>query len=266
MTKSGGNQHEGNVNFFLQNEGLQGDNLTDELIAQGLEQGTTFNKNVNYGFTLGGPILQDKVWYFGNIRRFDIDFTRPDFTARDIDISDTQGFVKITTQLTENTRLMGSYTQRDRTEFPTGASFRNNDSPEMWRDADRDQKIIFVSLTQVLNENTYMDVKFVQTLQQSGGGFVNSEVSGGRDIATGLDCCGWTRTVNNYKNREKRNIKANFSYFSGDFLGGEHNLQAGFEYEFGPLWRRFELPGHRGRGLHRVRRSAERNEPTRLYA
>ncbi len=250
VTKSGGNQHEGNVNFFLQNEGLQGDNLTDELIAQGLEQGTTFNKNVNYGFTMGGPIQQDKVWYFGNIRRFDIDFTRPDFPARDIDISDTQGFVKITTQLAENTRLMGSYTQRDRTEFPTGASFRNNDAPETWRDADRYQKIIFVSLTQVLNENTYMDVKFVQTLQQSGGGFVNSEIPGGRDIGTGLDCCGWTRTVNNYKNREKRNIKANFSYFSGDFLGGEHNLQAGFEYEFAPLWRRFELPDEM---LHRYR-------------
>ena len=87
-----------------------------------------------------------------------------------------------------------------------------------------------------------MDVKFVQTLQQSGGGFVNSDRSGYRDIATGLDSGGWTGVFNNYRNREKRNIKANFSYFSGDFLGGEHNLQAGFEYEFAPLWRRFRLP------------------------
>ena len=184
VTKSGGNQHEGNVNFFLQNKELQGNNLSDELIAQGLEQGTTINKNLNYGFTLGGPIQQDKVWYFGNIRRFDTEYTRPDFTGTDPDITDTQGFVKITTQLAENTRLMGSYTQRDRKEFPSNGSFRTNDSPETWRESTRHQKIIFVSLTQVLNENTYMDVKFVQTLQQSGGGFVNSDRSGYRAIGT----------------------------------------------------------------------------------
>ncbi len=54
ITKSGGNDFSGGGNFFIVNEDLQGNNLTDELRAQ-VPQGTEEIKNLDYGVYGGGP-------------------------------------------------------------------------------------------------------------------------------------------------------------------------------------------------------------------
>jgi hypothetical protein len=70
IPKSGGNRFSG---FLFGNDagkGLEGDNFTAALRAQGL---TTINK-VQYVFdtngALGGPIRQDKMWFFTAHRRW----------------------------------------------------------------------------------------------------------------------------------------------------------------------------------------------------
>jgi hypothetical protein len=171
----------------------------------------------------------------------DLEQTRPDFPARNPTVDELQGFLKITSQLTPRTTLQGSYTHRDYEEFPSNASFTRNAAPETWSFAARYQKIIYLSLTRVLSDSTYLDAKLAQMLQKTASNFPNADRTGYQDVATGLFSGGWTGPRSDYPHREKRNIKAGLSHFREQGWGGSHNLKAGFETEFAPLWRQFDL-------------------------
>ena len=60
ITKSGSNGYNGSVNYFFQN-----DNLVAENQNSPAENFSTFD----VAGTLGGPIVRDKAWFFGSIRR-----------------------------------------------------------------------------------------------------------------------------------------------------------------------------------------------------
>jgi hypothetical protein len=47
---------------------LQSDNLTDDLIARGLETPNSIKANWDINPAFGGPILRDKIWFFGTAR------------------------------------------------------------------------------------------------------------------------------------------------------------------------------------------------------
>jgi len=69
IPKQGGNSFRGSFSGLYTNDHLQSDNLTDELRARGL---TTINKALNvhsFDATLGGPIRQDRLWFFGAFRK-----------------------------------------------------------------------------------------------------------------------------------------------------------------------------------------------------
>ena len=60
ITKTGTNRFAGSVNYFFQN-----DNLVAENQNSPAENFSTFD----VAATLGGPIVRDKAWFFGSIRR-----------------------------------------------------------------------------------------------------------------------------------------------------------------------------------------------------
>jgi Carboxypeptidase regulatory-like domain len=68
ITKAGGNAFTGGVNFYFRNKSLQSDNTKGTPLA-----GKTFVGFKNQyipGFSLGGPIKKDKLWFFAS---FDVD-------------------------------------------------------------------------------------------------------------------------------------------------------------------------------------------------
>ncbi|MBI2189472.1 MAG: TonB-dependent receptor, partial [Acidobacteria bacterium] len=68
IPKEGGNLFSGSLLGVYSNDTLEGDNLTPELRARGL---TTSNKTLRIwdkAATLGGPILRDRLWFFGAAR------------------------------------------------------------------------------------------------------------------------------------------------------------------------------------------------------
>ena len=46
------------------------DNLSDELIARGLKSVNRLNYIYDAGFTLGGPIMKDRLWFYGSFREW----------------------------------------------------------------------------------------------------------------------------------------------------------------------------------------------------
>ena len=62
ITKSGTNTFKGTAYIYHQNENMQGDAVDREQISGAREK----NEKTTYGFTLGGPIIKNKLFFFAN--------------------------------------------------------------------------------------------------------------------------------------------------------------------------------------------------------
>ena len=242
VTKSGGNTPHGNASVYLQNDALKGNNLTPELISQGLTNPPGFVKNFERGFVMGGPIRVDRLWYFGNVRWVDQTTSQPDFPAKNPVANQVQGFGKLTAQLTSTTKAQGSYMQRTLDQFPGNAGFSTNNSPETWSTATRNQKIIYLGLTQSLGKATVAEATFSQMLSYSNSTYPVAQ-PGYSDVVTGRVSGGWPAVGGPENQRNNTAIKATISRFQDSWLGGSHNLKAGIEGNISPYEQDRILPG-----------------------
>ncbi|MBI4885609.1 MAG: TonB-dependent receptor [Acidobacteria bacterium] len=73
IPKDGGNVFSGTFNLAYSGPDLQSNNINDELIARGLDSSTrglaSIKKFVEAAGGLGGPIRENKVWFFGAARK-----------------------------------------------------------------------------------------------------------------------------------------------------------------------------------------------------
>ncbi len=103
VTKSGGNQFSGSVNYYLQNDSLV---ETNKHFAE--ESFSTTDAAV----TLGGPIVRDKAWFFASYRTPD---TKRDVVdeqgtfLRTPELTADQAFAKATWSITDSDVLSGTY-------------------------------------------------------------------------------------------------------------------------------------------------------------
>lgn len=104
ITKSGGNEFHGSVNYYFQNDNLVADNKHNT--SSGF---STYDAAV----TLGGPIIKDKLWFFGSYQKKarETDVVDPDTGApmRTVNRDEKLGFLKLTWQATENDRLVATF-------------------------------------------------------------------------------------------------------------------------------------------------------------
>ena len=62
VTKSGTNTFKGSAYVFHRNENMRGDTVDGEQVAGARDR----DRQTTYGFTLGGPIIKDKLFFFAN--------------------------------------------------------------------------------------------------------------------------------------------------------------------------------------------------------
>ena len=71
VPKDGGNRFSGTFGGEFTGPSLQTDNVSDELRRRGLNKSPSVKKYVDVGGGVGGPLVQDKVWFFAATRRLD---------------------------------------------------------------------------------------------------------------------------------------------------------------------------------------------------
>src|SRR5690606_18876191 len=104
ITKSGSNEFHGSINYYAQSDGLVADNkhLADASFD-------TFDT----AFTLGGPIIRDRLWFFGSLQRKerDEDVIDPNTQSvlRSVNRTEDLGFAKITWQATDNDKVIAEF-------------------------------------------------------------------------------------------------------------------------------------------------------------
>ena len=75
VTKSGSNVFKGTFNGTYENDATQGQNVTEELFnagAGGFLSGNPLQKIGVYSIEAGGPIVKDKLWFWGSFDKQDI--------------------------------------------------------------------------------------------------------------------------------------------------------------------------------------------------
>lgn len=76
VTPRGGNRFSGGGRFYITNDAFQSNNTPPDVLAEDLAGNRVDNIN-DYGFNLGGPLVKDKLWFWGsygvqNIRQVNI--------------------------------------------------------------------------------------------------------------------------------------------------------------------------------------------------
>ena len=70
IPRTGGNNFSGTYFLSYAGEWAQASNLDDELRSYGITEVPGLIKNWDTNFALGGPIMRDRLWFFGNARTF----------------------------------------------------------------------------------------------------------------------------------------------------------------------------------------------------
>jgi hypothetical protein len=71
IPKDGGNRFSGSMSTEITGPSLTSDNLTNDLRGRGLTAAPSVRRYYDVGGGLGGPIVRDKLWFFGASRRED---------------------------------------------------------------------------------------------------------------------------------------------------------------------------------------------------
>ena len=103
VTRRGGNKMSLSGRFYLTDKYFQADNLTDALRAKGVVNINKIEYIKDYGFNVGGPIIKDKLWWWGAYGVQDI-FVFTIIGAKDTSLLNNYNF-KINAQLLANNRF-----------------------------------------------------------------------------------------------------------------------------------------------------------------
>ena len=123
IPREGGNRISGSIFSAYANGSLQANNIDDALIARGVSTTSNLDKNWDVNGSVGGPIKQDKLWFFASTRYWGYDnlvanafinktagssppVYTPDLSDQAIDDSWlTSGSVRLTYQLSQKNKL-----------------------------------------------------------------------------------------------------------------------------------------------------------------
>ena len=134
IPRSGGNRFSGSAFFSGTQSSLQSDNVTDDLRARGIPTAPTVRKNWDSSGALGGPILRDRFWFFGNVRTIGIAQVVAAGMVPNLNLGDATKWLYtptpgVETRFTESKfdlsmRLTGQVTPKNRVTFSYQPQYR----------------------------------------------------------------------------------------------------------------------------------------------
>lgn len=231
ITRSGGNTLSGQLNGYFRDESMQSSNVTDELRAQGVRAGTQLLRASDWGGGLGGPIVKNRLWYFGNYQRVDesrriINF--PPVVEADQDTT----FIKLTGQLASRHRIDGFHQYRLRYDEPFIPNVNEQD-PGVWRQQRQSNHTVNVKWTGTLSDSTFAEARVSIANQRRFTDFPNANENtyGYQDTSTGQIFGGWYRELARPGFRNSRQFKTDVTHFTTRGVG-THEIKTGFNYDW----------------------------------
>ncbi|MCK4993116.1 MAG: hypothetical protein KAS29_21610, partial [Bacteroidales bacterium] len=232
VTKRGGNNYSGDFHLYVEDEAWEmTQTLPQNMIDNGLESPGIF-RLYQYGINFGGPIVKDKVWFFGSWGIQDIHSKTIAQTEDSTWL--VSGYGKLNFQL-GNTAGDFTYTYDAKKKWGRAAYGAASQSTGSTWDQDGPGSVTNASLQHVMG-NLMLNVKFAYT----DGGFSLTPKAGELvdGLLTGPDMVRYSKPLfyldgNMYyygTDRNSTNISLSGNYFAEGVMGGDHEIRFGVDY------------------------------------
>jgi hypothetical protein len=272
ITKSGGNTIRGSSRFFDTNQKFENNNITNAQRDLSAAGGNPIQDIKDYGFELGGPIVKNKLWYWGAAAKNKIDVGVVNFynadagstcsslaadtssaNAKDAAGNYNYGIKQLwdcyatdnTTLLNYNGKLQYQENAANKTTFVAvdGIKTRNARGADAFHPLITTRRQDGPTILYRFEHQWIVSNKLTVTSQYShihehwGQFFQNPglvDVQPLNFVDTGF--VNRNTTSGNYDtDRPQDDVRADANYFLSDFLGGDHSMKFGFAYRRSPV-------------------------------
>ena len=164
ITKSGTNQLKGSAYVYHRNENLRGDTVEGEMISGARQK----DRNTNYGFTLGGPIIKNKLFFFVNAEYAKIPTIVNRWRASEDGVMDADNYISRTTLA--DLKKVSDFV-KDKYGYDTGS----------WTDypANESNLKLLARVDWNINDNHKLAVRYNYTLNRGWNNTNSSSMDGG---------------------------------------------------------------------------------------
>lgn len=251
ITKSGGNKFSGGFSVYGQTEDLAANNIPDKPEYANVGMGNTTKYIYDYGADLGGPILKDKLWFYTSFRRTEIDRYIIGYEVDGkpgTEYSDLKHWTgKLSWQITSGNKLM-AWVNYDAKAMPNrGAGPRR--PPQTTYFQDSPSWFYHLEDTWMLSPNLVLNFKFgfydmyYQLAPQEGVDMNKPAVLiyYSEPYRRMYEDAYYQYT---WYYSDRYSLTAYADYFKDDFLGGNHELKIGFDYQNTPFHTDRKYPGN----------------------
>jgi len=234
VTKSGGNRLNGSLAFYYDNENLQSDNTKGTDLYNPVQPEKTGRKfQIEPGFSLGGPIIKNKLWFFGHLSMISREqyvpgypHDRPPAESIPVDEKEYFPYIKFTFQPSKADKFMFSYNYSDlRTNHRGASRFYNEDTTQVQTTPTH---VFNAHWTRNFGKNWYGNLKLAYVKSNLN---LRAKKPGPQygDWLTGLQTgTNWRNRDDNQRNRYQLNL--DITTFI-DNLAGSHELKIGAELQ-----------------------------------
>jgi hypothetical protein len=244
VTKSGTNSFKGQALQTYQGAPTQGQNVDSELLNAGFRPDSNSTELItNSNFQLGGPILKNKLFFFGSLNYQATHIKVPGFPAvapsyiqtpladtSDQDSTDIlAGEGKITYQLGAANRFEG-YLSKQRYDKPNRFAAVNVTQESASKELDT-FVISQLAYNRVLSDRAYIDAK-VSYNNTNFPLYQKTDLQPITDSSSGIAYRNRASTQIMFRRRAQ--ILTNMQYYLPNFLGGRHEFKGGFDNGFTP--------------------------------
>lgn len=231
ITKSGGNNFRGSASMYYNHEKLQSDNTA----GTGVEG--TSGKHYQYepAFSIGGPLIRDKLWFFASLGFRQSSEYENGYPADDpenpIPIKEFQPYpyVKLTYQPNQANKFVFSYNFSDRRLDHRFAAWDTTESATAIQTSPT--HVFNLHWTRQFGSNLFTNLKFGAVRSTLSFDGKNPNQAYRNDALTGIWSGSYFRAIDeNIRNRYQLNADA--TAYVDDFIGS-HELKIGGELQLG---------------------------------
>ena len=245
IIKQGTNYFAGQASFYGTDGSLQSNNIDDELRAQGAGAGSPIKHILDYGFDVGGPIVRDRAWIWGDygvqdIHRGVVGFLKPgctdpnDKNCLNDDPTLLKNFnVKFNLQAAQDNRFNFLLGYNNKTRDTRGASdlrplettWKQSGPAYVWKFEDQHT---FSPTFLMTGRFAYVDGGFALDYQEP----ALRDVQVTYDYSTGA----YARSFYDYHTTRPQYVgNLDGNYFLSNALGGDHEFKFGYQYKKTPV-------------------------------
>jgi len=235
VTRRGGNKMSLAGRFYLTDGFFQSNNLTQELIDQGVQAVNKIQQIKDFGFNAGGPLVKDKVWWWGAYGVQDI-FVYTMYRTKDQSLLNNYNF-KINAQLLANNRFEALVTSGAKEKLGRNAAVAKPEGDHQRGKYYWGSPVIKLQDEHVFGNNLYVSLKY--SFNDAGFGWKPMTDEGllypvVYDSANAKYVAYKSGTAASwgsyFASRPRSNYQINANYFNDTFLGFSHEIKVGAEY------------------------------------